>query len=471
MPEMKALAFPRRIVGALKRAFSQFLAVPLAVVLGFVLMTAAIYWADTSWSQGRVPPGFGWLGALLGDSGSLATLLSTVASSIITVTSIIFSLLLIALQQGSSALTPQVTDQFLMRRVNQFYFGYFIGLSVFVLLSLVTASGIHRPVFGTAAALVLTTVALCMIVVMIYNTIDQMRPKQIVRAIHRHVLAARDSQLALLRSTRRDPRLGWPTVADVRATEAGHIVAVDAEALRRQLGDVEPLEVELLVPLGRYVAFGDRFAVLRAPAGRAPVAASLAAAEAAVLAAVAFDDDRDLKRDAAYGIFQLATIGWTTGSTSKSNPEPVMAVIQSLRDILARWFTEGPVAGDPGSMLVIADAAPGEALDALENLILVSSESMQAQTLAEALRTAAALLAAAPEPWIGRLADVVRRALASLGEHVLTRDLEEALEAVALALSDRHLSEPEHAVRVATKRFASTLGELNSRSTRVPGQG
>lgn len=87
------------------------------------------------------------------------------------------------------------------------------------------------------------------------------------------------------------------------------------------------------------------------------------------------------------------------------------------------------------------------------------------------MRSAAFLPVVAPEPRVERLADVVRRAMASLGEHMLARDLEEAFGAVVLALSVRHLAEPEHAVHVATARFASTLGELNFSLRRVPGLG
>lgn len=455
---------------ALRRAMGQFLAVPLAVVIGFASMTVLTYWADTAWSQDRVPDGFAWLGRLLGDSGSLATLLSTIASSIITVTSITFSLLLIALQQGSSALTTQVTDQFLMRRTNQVYFGYFVGLSVFVLLSLATASNVHRPVFGTALALVLTTVALCMVVVMIYNTIEQMRPTQIVWAIHGHVLRARDVQSKLLRQTRRAPRPDRAVAATLRSTRTGYIVGLDVGKMRAaatSLGGTD-VEVELGVPLGRHLAFGDPVMVVRVPKSVVLRADAVERVSAALLDALFIDDDRDLRRDAAYGIHQLATIGWTAVSTAKSNPNPGQAVIQSLRDILSRWAAVGEIAGDSTSTVVIADAAPAEALDALESLILVTSESLQAQTLADALRTVATLLPGVPDPWAERLADVARRSLASLGEHVLTRDLEEALDGMAAALAARGFDATARAVRRAESISASALGSLKSRSTRVP---
>ena len=465
---------PLRLTGALRRAFSQFLALPLAVVFGFVALTAAMYQADRAWSAGRVPAGFAWLGQLLGDSTSLATLLSTIASSIITVTSITFSLLLVALQQGSSALTTQVTDQFLMRKVNQFYFGYFVGLSLFVLFSLATASSIHRPVFGTTLSIVLTSIALCMVVVMIYNTIDQMRPSQIIRAIHRHVLRARAEEVKVLATTRRRPRADWAVVATLGSREAGHVLAVDIGKLEdavRQIGCGE-IEAQLSMPLGRYSAFGDPVATLRAPAAARPAPAVLARLEEAVLGALTFGDDRDLRRDPAYGIDQLANIAWTSVSTAKSSPNPGQAVVQSLRDIIARWCAEGgEAAGDARSVLVLADQSLDEALTALEQIILVCSESIQAQTLADALRTVAILLATTGGCCGERLAEIARRALSSLGEHVLTSRLEAALAELGSALHASGHAGVGEAVRAATAELATTLGTLNSRSTRVPGAG
>jgi len=51
-----------------------------------------------------------------------------------------------------------------MRRINPFYFGFFVGLSVFMLMTLVTNGAWRRPVLGATLALILTTVALCLIV-------------------------------------------------------------------------------------------------------------------------------------------------------------------------------------------------------------------------------------------------------------------------------------------------------------------
>lgn len=460
-----------RFTAAVRRAFGQFLAVPLGVVLLFFVLAILIYQLDAAWSDGHVPQGFAWLGRLLGDNQAINGLLTTIASGIITVTSITFSLLLLAVQQGASALTTQVTDQFLMRRVNQLYFGFFVGLSVFVLLTLVTNSQFHRPVFGSAVALLLTTVALCLIVVMIYNTIDQMRPGPIVDAIHGHACRARTSEMRWLEQCRRAARTEWPEIGLIRATETGHLSSIASAKLREAL-DARyrgKIEVEFIRLLGDRVAVCDPLVRLRRAPEAAIAAEELTVVEQTVRDSLRFDDSRNLADDPRYALHQLATIGWTSISTAKSNPSPGQAVIHRLRDLIARWSrdSEAPKE-DAASPFVYRDATCGEAADALELLIVVASESMQVHTLTDAIQSVAALLDNVDTPMADRLADLSRRSLASLGEHVLTANLEEVLNSLENSLRRRHSVREADEVALALSQFRQSTGRLNSRSTRVP---
>jgi hypothetical protein len=92
---------------------------------------------------------------------------------------------------------------------------------------------------------------------------------------------------------------------------------------------------------------------------------------------------------------------------------------------------------------------------------------MQSQTLAEALTSLAILIRHVGQPTIGRLVDIARRALSSLGEHVLTRQLEVALADLSSALDERGFTGVAAAVCNASVELATSLGKLNSRSTRV----
>lgn len=459
----------RRAAGWVREAFSAFLAVPIVVAAGFLVLAAGLYFVDQAfWSSGGQPPDrLRWLGKVFGDKGALSSLLDTIATSLITVTSITFSLLLVAVQQGASSYTNQVFDQFLRRRGNQFYFGFFVGLSVFALVNLVTANAEHRPIFGALAATLLTAVALCLIVVLIYTTIDQSRPNTITAAIHDHVLKARKAQHPLLKATRRpagSPAL--PLARRVVSEHLGFVTAIAVDQIIRAVASCSPVEVELRVVVGSFVAYHDPLAELRCDGGMTSAQADAMAK--AITAAITLEEQRDLDQDPALGIQQLATIGWTSVSTAHSNPQPGILVCQALRDIIARWSEPGESSEDRSSPVIYDDRVPGAAIATLESLTVVSSESMQHQTLAEIMRTFALLLPELSPDRADQVAGIVLRSLSSLGEHVLTRELEDALDVLSQALAATGHDAAAEAVTRATGTLRRSIGVLRSRSTRVP---
>jgi uncharacterized membrane protein len=95
-------------------------------------------------------------------------------------------LLLVALQQSAASLTHEVFDQFLRRRINQFYFGFFVGLALFALVTLATVTESFNPVFGATLAFLLTIMALYLLIVLLYTTVNQMRPAVIIEAIRNY---------------------------------------------------------------------------------------------------------------------------------------------------------------------------------------------------------------------------------------------------------------------------------------------
>ncbi len=234
-------------------------------------------------------------------------------------------------------------------------------------------------------------------------------------------------------------------------------------------GSSPGIEVELRVVVGSHVAYHDPLAELRY-SGRLTDADADALGKA-VVAAVKLENARDFKRDPAFGIAELAIIGWTSVSTARSNPNPGILVCHAIRDILARWSEQGPSPEDRSSRIVYADRVPDAAISTLESLAVVASESMQHQTLAEVMRTFALLLPKFPPESVNQVADVVLRSLSALGEHVLTRELEHALDILSQALAAAGVDAAAEAVTRAEGVLRRSVGVLNSRSTRVPTNG
>lgn len=451
-----------------RRAFREFLAVPACFLAAFVLLAAATYAVDGGAVEWLTSVRSALRQRLFSDPASTADLLGTIAGSMITMTSFSFGLLLLAVQQTAASMTSYVIDQFLRRRINQLYFGFFVGLALYALIVLATASADHNPVIGASIALILVSVALCLLILLLYTTINQIRPAVVIEALHDLTLAARQDQLSLLRKTRRARHPAIEIEVPVKSEQAGYVVHIDIGELKKKLpAERDGVEIVLLVSIGSFVAWGDVIATVRGCIGE--FAANLSEA---TLKAVCLEQQRDLDRDAAYGIEQLTTIAWTSISTSKSNPAPGLLTVRSLRDVLARWTGEHDAdenAGDEAALPVVyTDNVLAQLMDAFETLAVVSTESMQHQSFAEVVRALTALFHRLSPELQARSADIILRIVSGLGDHVLTADLDHALDALSEALTRAGRPRIAEAVRDAQGALRASIGKLNSRATRVP---
>jgi uncharacterized membrane protein len=449
----------------IRRAFAEFLAAPTAIIVGFLLLAAVTYMLDRAALAGGTPLRQALETHVFGHAKATSDLLGTIATGLITVTSITISLLLLAVQQSATAMTSEVLDQFLRRRINQVYFGTFVGLALYALITLATVHDRFNPVYGGTVAFLSTVVALYLLIVLLYTTIIQMRPVEIIEAIHHHTLVARERQLAFIARTQRRPLRACSAVTRVAVQRHGYVTRIDLERIATRASPrAGDMEVVLLVSIGDFVAFGDHVAEIRtATADPPPDVVD------DVRRAVHLEIQRDIGLDPGFGIEQIETIAWTSISTSKSNPAPGMLGIRSLRDLLARW-SEPPRAADPEPPfpVVYTDNVMDRLMDAFETLAVVSSESMQHQNFGEVLRALTGVFDRLRPAERRRAEDLILRIISALGEHVLTADLDDALTAVADTLAHNRHEAAATAVRKARAKLGASVGHLNSRSSRVP---
>lgn len=439
----------------MRRAFAEFLTIPTLLILGFLGLAGLAFHLDRLRDEGNLP----WI--VTTSHESVTTLLGTIAASIVTVTSITFSLLLIAVQQSAAALTGQVYDQFLRRRSNQVYFGYFIGLALYCLVILATVERDYAPVYGALIAFVLMVVALFMLALLIYASIDQMRPVNIIRGIRDHALSAREGQADLLAATVDRPSLEAGELRPLFAKECGYLTKVDFDELDKRSRECAGIsEIVIRKCLGDYVSIGEVLMEVRC-SGPVPDAV-----EGKLEAALRLENQRDLETDPGFGIEQMANIAWTTVSTSKQNPEPGKLVCRALRDLFAHWYIvgEGVERGGADCRIVLRDRVPADLVRGFETLAVVASESMQHHTLAEVYQSWALVLKRGPAPLREQVEAALLRSLAVLGDHALTAELDDSIEAMLDALP---AGATRAAVLAARDQLSATRGKLNSRATRV----
>lgn len=371
---------------------------------------------------------------LFGSPETTADVLSTIAGGMITVTSITFSLLLVALQQSAASMSHAVFDQFLRRHLNQVYAGWFIGLTLYVLVTLASVAPTFNPVFGATLTLLLALSALYVLLLLVYGAVAQMRPAAILEAIHDHTLVARERQRKLLRRTRRQSRSAASVQRVVRADRNGFVTRIDLDIIAPVLAAAPQAEVILRLPVGGYAAWHDPLAEVRALSPDEAIALA-----AATTRAIRLDRERDLDADPGYGVEQIATIGWTSISSAKQDPQSGVGAVRNLRDLLARWTAADDAAAAPAGQKPLAVVYPDTLLDqvlaALEAMAVAATESRQQQTLAALLGGLAVTVDRLPAPLQERTAGLVRRSLDRMSGQVPTAEFDAARRAIAAAFS------------------------------------
>jgi uncharacterized membrane protein len=380
------------------QAVREFALIPIAVVAVFMVLAAASILADQTTLPVLSAIGKAF-GTVIGKDAS-TNALQSIATGMLTVTSITFSVLLLAVQQTASNLSPVVFDQFIRRRINQTLLGFFVGLSLYSYVVMAAVKGNKPPLAGAGVATVLTVVAMLLLLVLVYTTIDQMRPTNVLRQIHDRALAARDRQSDLRAQTMRHEESGRPVTATYHSDAMGYVTGIDLEALAAALQRVPRAEIRLQVTLGQAVSFGDVIATVRDD--EQEEANSLMRE---VRKAIRLESRRNIDWDATTGIAEITNIGWTSGSTAKQSPHVARQALDALKDLAARWIEDehqrekATDANRPAPLRVVyRDDDLDAVLDSMYSLMVSAHESHQHLTAVHVLRAYGQLI-----PRVGEL--------------------------------------------------------------------
>jgi uncharacterized membrane protein len=399
-----------------------------------------------------------------GGTDGARDVLSTIAGSLITVTGVVFSVTIVALQLASSQFTPRVVGSFLADRVNQVVLGIFIGTFTYTLLVLRTiqSEGDDRQTFvphvAVTGALVLLLVSIAALIVFINHA---------ARSIQASVILQRETDQTLARIASLFPRrvgdevprradgdptgdadgdadgdalpADWPAGPPgvVAADRAGYLQALDASSLWAADGP-RPLAVRMELPVGAFAFPG------RALAGVWPAAAARDDRVArAVRAAFVLGAERTPEQDVELGLVALSDIAVRALSPSVNDPTTAMHCVDRLGQLLAALAAgerPSPLRRSPdGTVRLLARAtsferAAGVALDQIRHH--GASNPAIGKRLLEVLRDLALVVPPALRP-----------VLAAQSAAVLRAARREVADPVALAeverLGDRALAAAE----------------------------
>ncbi len=206
-------------------------------LLGVVVAAAAgvlLPRAESQWGRG-VPP---WLSAALfgGDAGAARTLLDAISTSLITVTSLTFSLTVVTLQLASSQFSPRLlrtftSDVFVQATLAVFLSTFTYSLSV---LRAVRGGDGGVPRISVMVAFVLGIASVLALVLFLAHLARQIRVETMLRDVHQDASAT--LQIATAPHDDARPRPPIPTPPDdavsLTAPASGFLTSIDEAQLR-----------------------------------------------------------------------------------------------------------------------------------------------------------------------------------------------------------------------------------------------
>jgi uncharacterized membrane protein len=300
-----------------------------------------------------------------GSSGGARGVLTAIASGIITVTGVVFSVTIVALQLASTQYTPRVLRNFAADRPSQVVLGVFIGTFTYALLVLRVVRGedpvaleeaeYFVPHLSIVVAVLLTLLSIGCLIFFINH---------LARSIQASVILHRVTGDTLATMKRLVPeRVGDPADEDVEGAtpraqgavltsrESGYVQAIDTDILSDLLSR-DALTIRLERDVGEFILPG---------AGLATVWPATVSDDGDVArtirSAYVLGPERTHYMDVEHGVIELVDIALKGLSPSINDPTTAVLCVDRLAEVLlalARHAPPGRVrrGGDGGALIM-----------------------------------------------------------------------------------------------------------------------
>lgn len=266
--------------------------------------------------------------------------LSAIAGTMITVTGVVFSLTIIALQLASSQYTPRVLRTFTGDRGNQIVLGVFIGTFAYALLVLRSIRSSEEtgpgfvPAISVTVGIVLAFISIGFLIFYIHHIARAIQASVVVQHAAKETLHLVDVAFPreLDEEARNPPAM--PPLAETMASRVctdhgGYVQSVDESTLRDIVArDDEELVIRLEHQVGSFVVPGAALASVW------PASSCGGEVEDCIRKAIILGDERTLQSDIGYGIRQLADIAIKALSPGINDPTTATMAIDRMAEAL-----------------------------------------------------------------------------------------------------------------------------------------
>jgi len=299
---------------------------PFAVLIGFIVLAEILPSVEA----------MGWialpsvLGALLAtEPGSAQSVLATLASSMITVVSVVYTILVVALTLASMQFSPRILSSFLRHTSTQWTLGLVVGTFAYCVLLLrsLRLDPPFVPSVSLTLAVVFVLASLSALVWFIHHIANGIQANHLVDRLAAETEPVIDEVWSAIP---RRPDAAVPHVEGiaVQSEGSGYVQLIDTPALRRLAG--RGLVVVVERGMGRFVSVGAALARIHPPTAATPDVV------ATVRAAFDLGPVRTFQEDVEWGFRQIVDIALKAISPAINDPSTAATCIDHLTRLLTR---------------------------------------------------------------------------------------------------------------------------------------
>ncbi|HTX24862.1 MAG TPA: DUF2254 domain-containing protein [Steroidobacteraceae bacterium] len=318
-----------------------FLVRPLIIAL-----TLGCAGAVFSWAEEALPAISSWVPAILfpsrADPQVAQVILSSIATSIMTVVSIVFAILLMTLTLASMQFSPRIILSFTRDRVTQWTLGIFLGTFLYCMAALPAARSqptSFSPVATVLGAILLALACVCWLLYFIHHVSQSISVNQIVDKIASETDAMITEMMPAPRREHfvltHDPLSGQRLDSPILSDRSGYIRFVDLERLLA-LATSYRIAVQVLRRVGHFVPASVPIMMVSKPERLPPGGTAL------LLGAFDLGPSRTLQQDVEFGVLQIVDIALRAISPAVNDPSTAISCVDQLSRILIQFAAREP---------------------------------------------------------------------------------------------------------------------------------
>lgn len=321
---------------------SGFWFVPTIITLLAIALSQLALFGDQMVSDGALKKVGGII--RIGPEGA-RLLISTIAGSMMTVTSLVFSLTLVALTMTSSQFGPRLLTNFMRDRVTQVVLGVFLATFVYALITLGSIEKADEadivPHLSITGAMVMALGSFGMLIYFIHHIATSIQADAIIAKMARELYKGIDAQFPEAGSAEQRGKAESKIPADdviaanaavVRSDESGYIQSIDYESLVETAARHD-LVIKLGRRAGHFIVAGEPVALLH------PAHNATAEAVEATAAAMVVGQTPTMVQDLEFAVNAITEVAMRALSPGINDTHTALSCIDYLSAGLAKALT------------------------------------------------------------------------------------------------------------------------------------